>query len=180
MTSRASLRLVRRSEVALGRARPRISYSPSHHGYPHCRRLSPARAQLLRRGRRRSATRRVLDNSARSVASRSRIDLRSNEGSDISTLLKNSDSQLIRHLLSQTPDSTASKISGLFEVTSQVTPQFRLRLLNVCLSSAGLTVLTLAGSKPSRRTRAKLFKKEGIEAEWRFLGGAGGSGVFQS
>ncbi|EIN13440.1 homoserine kinase [Punctularia strigosozonata HHB-11173 SS5] len=72
-------------------------------------------------------------------------------------------------------------IPGLPEVTSQITPQTHPGLLGICLSGAGPTILALAtgGFEAIAEDARKIFKKEGIEVEWKVLEVVGGCAVTQ-
>jgi homoserine kinase len=67
-------------------------------------------------------------------------------------------------------------------VTSQITPQTHPGLLGICLSGAGPTILALAtgGFEAIAEDARKIFKKEGIEVEWKVLEVVGGSVVTQA
>ncbi|EMD41601.1 hypothetical protein CERSUDRAFT_61591 [Gelatoporia subvermispora B] len=70
-------------------------------------------------------------------------------------------------------------IPGLPEVTSEITPSSHPGLLGICLSGAGPTILALAtgGYEAIAEDARKIFKKQGIEVEWKLLEIAAGSAV---
>jgi len=73
-------------------------------------------------------------------------------------------------------------IPGLLEVTSSITPSSHPGLLGICLSGAGPTILALAtgGFEAIADDARAIFKKEGIEVDWKLLEVAGGSVVQQN
>ncbi|KAF7986238.1 hypothetical protein HWV62_38699 [Athelia sp. TMB] len=70
-------------------------------------------------------------------------------------------------------------IPGLPEVTSNITPATHPGLLGICLSGAGPTILALAtgGFEAIAEDARAIFKKEGIEVDWKLLEVVGGSTV---
>lgn len=70
-------------------------------------------------------------------------------------------------------------IPGLPEVTSNITPATHPGLLGICLSGAGPTILALAtgGFEAIAEDARVIFKKEGIEVDWKLLEVVGGSTV---
>ncbi|KAK0500619.1 GHMP kinase [Armillaria luteobubalina] len=70
-------------------------------------------------------------------------------------------------------------IPGLPEVTSMITPSSHPGLLGICLSGAGPTILALAthGFEAIAEDARAIFKKTGVEIDWKVLTVAGGSSV---
>ncbi|KAJ7275552.1 ribosomal protein S5 domain 2-type protein [Mycena haematopus] len=70
-------------------------------------------------------------------------------------------------------------IPGLPEVTSSLTPITHPGLLGICLSGAGPTILALAthGFEAIAEDAAAIFKKTGVEIDWKLLTVVGGSVV---
>ncbi|KAK7029675.1 Trihydroxynaphthalene reductase [Paramarasmius palmivorus] len=70
-------------------------------------------------------------------------------------------------------------IPGLPEVTSQMTPSTHPGLLGICLSGAGPTILALAtgGFESIAEDARAIFRKEGIDIDWKVLEVVGGSSV---
>ncbi|TFK30695.1 homoserine kinase [Coprinopsis marcescibilis] len=70
-------------------------------------------------------------------------------------------------------------IPGLPEVTSEITPTSHKGLLGICLSGAGPTILALAteGFEAIAEDARLIFKKFGVEIDWKLLEVAGGSTV---
>jgi len=66
-------------------------------------------------------------------------------------------------------------IPGLSEVTSNITPSSHPGLLGICLSGAGPTILALAtgGFEAIAEDARAIFRKEGIEVDWKLLEVAG-------
>jgi homoserine kinase len=69
------------------------------------------------------------------------------------------------------------QIPGLSEVTSNITPSSHPGLLGICLSGAGPTILALAtgGFEAIADDAGQIFRKEGIEVDWKLLEVAGAS-----
>lgn len=74
------------------------------------------------------------------------------------------------------------QIPGLPEVTSNITPATHPGLLGICLSGAGPTILALAtgGFEEIADDARAIFKKEGIEVDWKLLEVVGGCTVEHS
>ncbi|TFK40901.1 GHMP kinase [Crucibulum laeve] len=72
-------------------------------------------------------------------------------------------------------------IPGLPEVTSSITPTTHPGLLGICLSGAGPTILALAtsGFEAIAEDARKIFRKTGVEIDWKILEVVGGSIVQQ-
>ncbi|KAK0455937.1 GHMP kinase [Armillaria borealis] len=70
-------------------------------------------------------------------------------------------------------------IPGLPEVTSMITPSSHPGLLGICLSGAGPTILALAthGFEAIAEDARAIFKKTGVEIDWKVLTVVGGSSV---
>ncbi|KAJ7630467.1 GHMP kinase [Roridomyces roridus] len=70
-------------------------------------------------------------------------------------------------------------IPGLPEVTSSITPATHPGLLGICLSGAGPTILALAthGFEAIAEDARAIFKKTGVEIDWKLLTVVGGSTV---
>ncbi|KIL70571.1 hypothetical protein M378DRAFT_183208 [Amanita muscaria Koide BX008] len=70
-------------------------------------------------------------------------------------------------------------IPGLPEVTSSITPSTHPGLLGICLSGAGPTILALAtgGFERIAEDARAIFKKVGVEIDWKLLQVTGGSVV---
>ncbi|KDQ54818.1 hypothetical protein JAAARDRAFT_37925 [Jaapia argillacea MUCL 33604] len=70
-------------------------------------------------------------------------------------------------------------IPGLPEVTSNITPESHPGLLGICLSGAGPTILALAtgGFEAIAEDARTIFRKEGVEVDWKVLEVVGGSCV---
>ncbi|KAJ6626936.1 homoserine kinase [Mycena sp. CBHHK59/15] len=70
-------------------------------------------------------------------------------------------------------------IPGLPEVTSSITPTTHPGLLGICLSGAGPTILALAtrGFEAIAEDARAIFKKTGVEIDWKLLTVVGGSVV---
>ncbi|KAK0208873.1 GHMP kinase, partial [Desarmillaria ectypa] len=70
-------------------------------------------------------------------------------------------------------------IPGLPEVTSIITPSSHPGLLGICLSGAGPTILALAthGFEAIAEDARLIFKKTGVEIDWKVLTVVGGSSV---
>jgi len=70
-------------------------------------------------------------------------------------------------------------IPGLPEVTSAITPTTHPGLLGICLSGAGPTILALAthGFEAIAEDARAIFKKTGVEIDWKLLTIVGGSVV---
>lgn len=75
-----------------------------------------------------------------------------------------------------------AQIPGLPEVTSDITPSSHPGLLGICLSGAGPTILALAtqGFEAIAEDARKIFRKQGIEVDWKLLDIAAGSVVEQN
>ncbi|KII86422.1 hypothetical protein PLICRDRAFT_289970 [Plicaturopsis crispa FD-325 SS-3] len=73
-------------------------------------------------------------------------------------------------------------IPGLPEVTSTITPSSHPGLLGICLSGAGPTILALAtgGFESIAEDARALFRKQGVEVDWKVLDVVGGSSVQQN
>ena len=71
------------------------------------------------------------------------------------------------------------QIPGLPEVTTEITPCIHPGLLGICLSGAGPTILALAtGDFEAIAEQARsIFKRKGIEVDWKLLEVVGGSKV---
>ncbi|KAF8641167.1 hypothetical protein AX17_000802 [Amanita inopinata Kibby_2008] len=72
-------------------------------------------------------------------------------------------------------------IPGLPEVTSVITPSTHPGLLGICLSGAGPTILALAthGFRAIAEDARDIFRKVGVEIDWKVLDVTGGSVVQQ-
>ncbi|KAG7450111.1 homoserine kinase, partial [Guyanagaster necrorhizus] len=70
-------------------------------------------------------------------------------------------------------------IPGLPQVTSMITPSSHPGLLGICLSGAGPTILALAthGFEAIAEDARAIFKKTGVEIDWKVLTVVGGSSV---
>ncbi|KAJ7601686.1 ribosomal protein S5 domain 2-type protein [Mycena polygramma] len=70
-------------------------------------------------------------------------------------------------------------IPGLPEVTSAITPKTHPGLLGICLSGAGPTILALAthGFEAIAEDARAIFRKTGVEIDWKLLTVVGGSVV---
>ncbi|KAJ6501518.1 GHMP kinase [Mycena vitilis] len=70
-------------------------------------------------------------------------------------------------------------IPGLPEVTSAITPTTHPGLLGICLSGAGPTILALAthGFEAIAEDARAIFRKTGVEIDWKLLTVVGGSVV---
>ncbi|KAK0198964.1 GHMP kinase [Armillaria mellea] len=70
-------------------------------------------------------------------------------------------------------------IPGLPEVTSMITPSSHPGLLGICLSGAGPTILALAthSFEAIAEDARAIFKKTGVEIDWKVLTVVGGSSV---
>lgn len=66
-------------------------------------------------------------------------------------------------------------------MTSSITPSTHPGLLGICLSGAGPTILALAtgGFKAIAEDARAIFKRTGVEIDWRVLEVVGGSVVLQ-
>jgi homoserine kinase len=73
------------------------------------------------------------------------------------------------------------QIPGLPEVTSEITPSTHRGLLGICLSGAGPTILALAteGFESIAEDARTIFKKFGVEIDWKVLDVVGGSTITQ-
>jgi homoserine kinase len=74
------------------------------------------------------------------------------------------------------------QIPGLSEVTSNITPASHSGLLGICLSGAGPTILALAtgGFEAIAEDAREIFRKEGVEVDWKLLEIAGAGLVEQN